>query len=180
MHLNPVSMQTYSDQEATPILTYSPIPSHTLLNLDFSKQIILTEKISVHKMANSDKPLVVSFGEMLIDFVPDVAGVSLAESKAFLKAPGGAPANVACAISKLGGNSAFVGKVLLNNSFRFFPSFFLSIDFALMNLNNFVQKFITLKVSDLYTFATFARMRNLNVFVVKKKKTFGLLISTRM
>lgn len=55
--------------------------------------------------------LVVSFGEMLIDFVPDVAGVSLAESTGFLKAPGGAPANVAVAISKLGGRSAFVGKV---------------------------------------------------------------------
>ncbi|KAJ4827504.1 hypothetical protein Tsubulata_024619 [Turnera subulata] len=56
-------------------------------------------------------PLVVSFGEMLIDFVPDVAGVSLAESGGFIKAPGGAPANVACAITKLGGKSAFVGKV---------------------------------------------------------------------
>ncbi|KAK1323448.1 Fructokinase-2 [Acorus calamus] len=55
-------------------------------------------------------PLVVSFGEMLIDFVPDVAGVSLAESMGFLKAPGGAPANVAVAITKLGGRSAFVGK----------------------------------------------------------------------
>ena len=48
---------------------------------------------------------------MLIDFVPDSAGVSLAESKGFLKAPGGAPANVACAITKLGGTSAFIGKV---------------------------------------------------------------------
>ncbi|XP_010529703.1 PREDICTED: probable fructokinase-5 [Tarenaya hassleriana] len=55
-------------------------------------------------------PLIVSFGEMLIDFVPDTAGVSLAESTGFLKAPGGAPANVACAISKLGGQSAFIGK----------------------------------------------------------------------
>nr|CAB3479735.1 unnamed protein product [Digitaria exilis] len=54
--------------------------------------------------------LVVSFGEMLIDFVPDVAGLSLAESGGFVKAPGGAPANVACAISKLGGSSAFLGK----------------------------------------------------------------------
>ncbi|XP_043720101.1 probable fructokinase-5 [Telopea speciosissima] len=56
-------------------------------------------------------PSIVSFGEMLIDFVPNEAGVSLAESKGFLKAPGGAPANVACAITKLGGSSAFVGKV---------------------------------------------------------------------
>ncbi|XP_042485691.1 probable fructokinase-5 [Macadamia integrifolia] len=56
-------------------------------------------------------PSIVSFGEMLIDFVPDVSGVSLAESKGFIKAPGGAPANVACAIAKLGGSAAFVGKV---------------------------------------------------------------------
>ncbi|XP_031490747.1 probable fructokinase-5 [Nymphaea colorata] len=55
-------------------------------------------------------PLIVCFGEMLIDFVPDVAGLSLAESSGFLKAPGGAPANVAVAITKLGGKSAFVGK----------------------------------------------------------------------
>ncbi|XP_021903387.1 probable fructokinase-5 isoform X2 [Carica papaya] len=56
-------------------------------------------------------PLIVSFGEMLIDFVPDKAGLSLADSTGFLKAPGGAPANVACAISKLQGNSAFIGKL---------------------------------------------------------------------
>ncbi|CAN6570004.1 unnamed protein product [Malus baccata var. baccata] len=62
-------------------------------------------------MANSGSPLIVAFGEMLIDFVPDTAGVSLAESTGFLKAAGGAPANVACAITKLGGKSAFVGKV---------------------------------------------------------------------
>ncbi|KAI3880966.1 hypothetical protein MKX03_007812 [Papaver bracteatum] len=53
---------------------------------------------------------VVCFGEMLIDFVPDVSGVSLAESAGFSKAPGGAPANVACAVTKLGGSSAFIGK----------------------------------------------------------------------
>ncbi|KAI3522261.1 hypothetical protein L1887_11762 [Cichorium endivia] len=54
---------------------------------------------------------IVCFGEMLIDFVPDTAGVSLAESQGFIKAPGGAPANVACSIAKLGGSAAFVGKV---------------------------------------------------------------------
>ncbi|GJQ95154.1 probable fructokinase-7 [Tanacetum coccineum] len=55
--------------------------------------------------------LVVCFGEMLIDFVPSVSGVSLAEAPAFQKAPGGAPANVAVGISRLGGSSAFIGKV---------------------------------------------------------------------
>lgn len=55
--------------------------------------------------------LVVCFGEMLIDFVPTVNGVSLAQAPAFKKAPGGAPANVAVCIARLGGSSAFIGKV---------------------------------------------------------------------
>ncbi|XP_058085572.1 probable fructokinase-7 isoform X2 [Magnolia sinica] len=58
-----------------------------------------------------ESSLVVCFGEMLIDFVPTVGGESLAEAPAFKKAPGGAPANVAVGISRLGGSSAFIGKV---------------------------------------------------------------------
>ncbi|KAG6738653.1 hypothetical protein POTOM_058275 [Populus tomentosa] len=72
-------------------------------------------------MTTNPTPLIVSFGEMLIDFVPDVSGVSLAESGGFIKAPGGAPANVACAITKLGGKSAFIGKIV-----RFVHAFFTS------------------------------------------------------
>nr|AJK93567.1 fructokinase [Manihot esculenta] len=60
---------------------------------------------------SSGSSLIVSFGEMLIDFVPTVSGVSLAEAPGFLKAPGGAPANVAIAVARLGGKSAFVGKL---------------------------------------------------------------------
>ncbi|KAG4161874.1 hypothetical protein ERO13_D01G083200v2 [Gossypium hirsutum] len=45
-----------------------------------------------------NKPLVVCFGELLIDFVLTVGGVSLAEAPAFKKAPGGAPANVAVGV----------------------------------------------------------------------------------
>ena len=59
----------------------------------------------------SGKSLIVSFGEMLIDFVPTVSGVSLAEAPGFLKAPGGAPANVAIAVARLGGKASFVGKL---------------------------------------------------------------------
>ena len=66
--------------------------------------------------ADNKSSLVVCFGEMLIDFVPTVGGVSLAEAPAFKKAAGGAPANVAVGVSKLGGSSAFIGKVLLNIS----------------------------------------------------------------
>jgi hypothetical protein len=54
--------------------------------------------------------LIISFGEVLIDFVPTVSGVSLAEAPAFKKAAGGAPANVAVGIARLGGKAAFVGK----------------------------------------------------------------------
>lgn len=59
----------------------------------------------------SDSPLIVCFGEMLVDFVPTISGVSLADAPAFKKAPGGAPANVAVGIARLGGSSAFIGKV---------------------------------------------------------------------
>lgn len=58
-----------------------------------------------------EKHLVVSFGEMLIDFVPTESGLSLADSPGFIKAAGGAPANVAIAVSRLGGRSAFIGKL---------------------------------------------------------------------
>ncbi|KAI3871553.1 hypothetical protein MKX03_005736 [Papaver bracteatum] len=58
-----------------------------------------------------DSDLVVCFGELLIDFVPTASGLSLADAEAFKKAPGGAPANVAVGISRLGGSSAFIGKV---------------------------------------------------------------------
>lgn len=54
---------------------------------------------------------IISFGELLIDFVPTVNGVSLAEAPAFKKAPGGAPANVAAGLAKLGHDVAFLGKV---------------------------------------------------------------------
>ncbi|KAK2965859.1 hypothetical protein RJ640_027146 [Escallonia rubra] len=66
----------------------------------------------VEKRGSQKKsPLVVCFGELLIDFVPTVTGVSLAEAPGFKKAPGGAPANVAVGIARLGGSAAFIGKV---------------------------------------------------------------------
>jgi len=54
---------------------------------------------------------VLCLGEALIDFVADTAGVTLMEAPGFRKAPGGAPANVACGVAKLGTSSAFLGKV---------------------------------------------------------------------
>lgn len=52
-----------------------------------------------------------TIGEALIDFIPNEKGIPLKDVKNFEKAPGGAPANVAAAISKLGGSSVFLGKV---------------------------------------------------------------------
>ncbi len=54
---------------------------------------------------------IITFGEALIDFVPKTNGQPLSQVKEFMRAPGGAPANVAVAIAKLGGNSYFAGKV---------------------------------------------------------------------
>ena len=50
-------------------------------------------------------------GELLIDFVAENQGSNLSKANEFTKKAGGAPANVACAISKLGGKSHFVGCV---------------------------------------------------------------------
>ena len=54
---------------------------------------------------------VVCLGELLIDFVSLESGVSLEQAPAFQKAPGGAPANVAVGLAKLGHEVGFIGKV---------------------------------------------------------------------
>lgn len=50
-------------------------------------------------------------GELLIDFIAENQGKDLAKAEVFTKKAGGAPANVACAIAKLGGLSKFIGCV---------------------------------------------------------------------
>ena len=52
---------------------------------------------------------VTTFGEFLIDFTEQ--GSSGAGQKLFARNPGGAPVNVAVAVKRLGGESAFIGKV---------------------------------------------------------------------
>lgn len=54
---------------------------------------------------------IICLGELLIDFVSLDRDVSLVESTGFKKAPGGAPANVAAGVAKLGVSSGFIGKV---------------------------------------------------------------------
>lgn len=52
-----------------------------------------------------------TMGEALIDFIPEEKGVALKSVSHFERVPGGAPANVAAGIARLGGDSAFIGKV---------------------------------------------------------------------
>jgi len=54
---------------------------------------------------------VVTCGELLIDFVATEVGVTLAQASQFQKAPGGAPANVAVGIARLGHRVGFMGQV---------------------------------------------------------------------
>jgi len=54
---------------------------------------------------------VVCMGELLVEFVSTRGNVPLADAPGFIKAPGGAPANVAVALQRLGVPARFAGKV---------------------------------------------------------------------
>ncbi len=54
---------------------------------------------------------VLCLGEALIDMVPTRSGVGLAEAETFVKAAGGAPANVAVGLARLGVSAGFIGCV---------------------------------------------------------------------
>lgn len=54
---------------------------------------------------------VVSIGELLVEFVATQPNTPLADAPGFIKAPGGAPANVAVGLQRLGVSARFVGKV---------------------------------------------------------------------
>jgi fructokinase len=54
---------------------------------------------------------VIACGELLIDFVATEAGMTLAQASVFKKAPGGAPANVAVGVARLGRRAGFLGQV---------------------------------------------------------------------
>ena len=59
----------------------------------------------------SDHAKVICLGEILFDCLADELGKSVSEVTSWTPYPGGAPANVACALSKLGTPSAFIGCV---------------------------------------------------------------------
>ncbi|NJN66127.1 MAG: fructokinase [Chloroflexaceae bacterium] len=53
---------------------------------------------------------IAALGEMLVDLVATAAGVTLTEAPSFAPAAGGAPANVAVGVARLGGKGSFLGK----------------------------------------------------------------------
>ncbi len=56
-------------------------------------------------------PKALCIGELLIDFVSTTVDVTLAEAPGFARAAGGATANVAVGLAKLGVDSGFIGKI---------------------------------------------------------------------
>ncbi len=56
-------------------------------------------------------PRVLCLGEILFDCLADQLGLGLSEVKSWTAYPGGAPANVACSLVKLGTSSGFVGAI---------------------------------------------------------------------
>ena len=57
---------------------------------------------------------VITIGETLIDFLPTETGVSLKDVSGFTKMPGGAPANVAVCVKRLGAESQIITKIGLD------------------------------------------------------------------
>ncbi|MGG3739038.1 carbohydrate kinase family protein [Aeribacillus pallidus] len=53
----------------------------------------------------------ISIGEVLIDFIPKEKGKALKDVQAFVRAPGGAPANVAAAVAKFGAEASMITKL---------------------------------------------------------------------
>ena len=56
-------------------------------------------------------PRVLCFGEILFDVISNEPGVAYDQVKSWTPYPGGAPANVACALEKLGTSAGFIGCV---------------------------------------------------------------------
>jgi fructokinase len=58
-----------------------------------------------------NRPQVLCFGEILFDYLADQCGATWNEVTTWTRYPGGAPANVACGLQKLGIPSALIGRL---------------------------------------------------------------------
>ncbi len=63
------------------------------------------------QVSPNDSLRVLALGELLIDFTALDSDVDLGAARSFEKNPGGAPANVAVAVARLGGDAGFIGCV---------------------------------------------------------------------
>jgi fructokinase len=73
-------------------------------------KLVRIEEARLDTKAIASRPVkVICLGEILFDCLADELGKSLPEVKSWTPYPGGAPANVACALVKLGTPAAFVG-----------------------------------------------------------------------
>jgi len=76
-----------------------------------SKWTNLLKYQSTNPQSPIPNPQAIALGELLIDFVSTESGVTLIKAPTFQKAAGGAPANVAVGLARLGVPSGFIGKV---------------------------------------------------------------------
>lgn len=81
----------------------SALHSHSLLNKAYRN--------AKSSFVNRQSPAVLCLGEVLIDLVPEPSGSPLDQARTLRIAPGGAPANVAVALTRLGTGAGFIGKV---------------------------------------------------------------------
>ena len=63
-----------------------------------------------HQQTEGKKPLL-SLGELLIDLIPGTEGMRMEDAGPVIKTASGSAGIVACAMTKLGGNGGFIGKV---------------------------------------------------------------------
>ncbi|BAU13990.1 PfkB protein protein [Leptolyngbya sp. NIES-3755] len=81
-----------------------------MISLGFKRAIVNTIKETL-KDGTAMHPRVICLGEILFDQISNQPGLPLESVSSWTSYPGGAPANVACALTKLGTPSAFVGCV---------------------------------------------------------------------
>jgi fructokinase len=73
-------------------------------------------------------PAILTLGEVLFDLLAVDIGKPLSEVKSWNPYPGGAPANVACALQKLGSKAAFIGAVGVDEAGKELVSLLQSLD----------------------------------------------------
>ena len=67
--------------------------------------------MNIHKSDGRNPSRLLSLGELLIDLIPGAEGMRIADAGPIIKTASGSAGIVACAMTRLGGNSGFIGKV---------------------------------------------------------------------